>query len=398
MAIPLLQTFRVATYLAGRKLRGDKRYPLVLMLEPLFQCNLACAGCGKIDYPKEILQKRVSVEDALRAVDECGAPMVSIPGGEPLIHREMPQIVAGIVARKKFVYLCTNAILLAKHIDEYRPSPYLTFSIHLDGNRRRHDESVCQEGVFDKAVAAIRLARSKGFRVTINCTLFSGEEPREVADFFDEAMKLGIEGITVSPGYSYSHAPRQDVFLGRTASKLLFREIFKLGRTRKSGAGWAFNHSTLFLDFLAGNQSYQCTPWSMVTYNVFGWQRPCYLLSDEGYAPTFRSLIEDTEWEKYGVGRNPRCDNCMAHCGFEGTAVNDAFSHPIKALKAALRGPGISGPLAPELPISYVEGAGNSAAAGSAGAAVPEIVAISIADIKRVRRESQDGPRVAAQR
>ncbi|MGO9039530.1 MAG: adenosyl-hopene transferase HpnH, partial [Steroidobacteraceae bacterium] len=339
MAIPLLQTFRVATYLAGRKLRGDKRYPLVLMLEPLFQCNLACAGCGKIDYPKEILQKRVSVEDALRAVDECGAPMVSIPGGEPLIHREMPQIVAGIVARKKFVYLCTNAILLAKHIDEYRPSPYLTFSIHLDGNRQRHDESVCQEGVFDKAVAAIRLARSKGFRVTINCTLFNGEEPREVADFFDEAMMLGIEGITVSPGYSYSHAPRQDVFLGRTASKLLFREIFKLGRARKSGAGWAFNHSTLFLDFLAGNQSYQCTPWSMVTYNVFGWQRPCYLLSDEGYAPTFRSLIEDTEWEKYGVGRNPRCDNCMAHCGFEGTAVNDAFSHPIKALKAALGGP-----------------------------------------------------------
>jgi hopanoid biosynthesis associated radical SAM protein HpnH len=392
MAIPLLQTFRVATYLAGRKLRGDKRYPLVLMLEPLFQCNLACAGCGKIDYPKEILQKRVSVDDALRAVDECGAPMVSIPGGEPLIHREMPQIVAGIVARKKFVYLCTNAILLAKHIDDYRPSPYLTFSIHLDGNRQRHDESVCQEGVFDKAVAAIRLARSKGFRVTINCTLFSGEEPRDVADFFDEAMKLGIEGITVSPGYSYSHAPRQDVFLGRTASKQLFREIFKLRRTRKSGSGWTFNHSTLFLDFLAGNQSYQCTPWSMVTYNVFGWQRPCYLLSDEGYAPTFRSLIEDTEWAKYGVGRNPRCDNCMAHCGFEGTAVDDAFSHPLKALKTALMGPRVSGPMAPELSFDYVDGAGNTAAA------VPAIVSIPIADIQRVSREPQDGARVAAQR
>ena len=216
MAIPLLQMYRVAKYLAGRKLRGDKRYPLVLMLEPLFQCNLACAGCGKIDYPKEILQKRVSVEDALKAVDECGAPMVSIPGGEPLIHKEMPQIVAGIVARKKFVYLCTNAILLAKHIDEYQPSPYLTFSIHLDGNRERHDESVCQEGVFDKAVAAIRLARGKGFRVTINCTLFNGENPDHVAEFFDTAMSLGIEGITVSPGYSYHHAPRQDVFLGRT--------------------------------------------------------------------------------------------------------------------------------------------------------------------------------------
>ena len=277
--------YRVAKYLAGRKLRGDKRYPLVLMLEPLFQCNLACAGCGKIDYPKEILQKRVSVEDALHAVDECGAPIVSIPGGEPLIHKEMPQIVAGIVARKKFVYLCTNAILLAKHIDEYRPSPYLTFSIHLDGNRQRHDESVCQEGVFDKAVAAIELARSKGFRVTINCTLFNGENPDDVAEFFDTAMRLGIEGITVSPGYSYHHAPRQDVFLGRSASKQLFREIFKR-RRRASGSSWSFNHSGLFLDFLAGNQSYQCTPWSNPTYNVFGWQRPCYLLSDEGYAPT----------------------------------------------------------------------------------------------------------------
>ena len=227
MAIPFIQAYRVGRYIAGKKLRRVKRYPLVLMLEPLFQCNLACAGCGKIDYSKEILQKRLGVEEALRAVDECGAPMVSIPGGEPLIHKEMPQIVAGIVARKKFVYLCTNAILLPKHIDEYQPSPYLTFSIHLDGKRERHDESVCQEGVFDKAVAAIRLARSKGFRVTINCTLFSGENPEEVAEFFDEAMELGIEGIMVSPGYSYNHAPRQDVFLGRSASKRLFREIFK---------------------------------------------------------------------------------------------------------------------------------------------------------------------------
>src|SRR3979411_2698419 len=227
MAIPLLQMYKVARSIAGRKLRGDKRYPLVLMLEPLFQCNLACSGCGKIDYPKEILQKRVSVEDAMRAVDECGAPIVSSRGGEPLIHKEMPQIVAGIVAREKFVYLCTNAILLSKHIDEYRPSPYLTFSIHLDGNQRRHDESVCQEGVFDKAVAAIRLARGKGFRVTVNCTLFSGENADHVAAFFDEAMTLGIEGIMVSPGYSDHHAPSQAVFLGRSASKRLFREIFK---------------------------------------------------------------------------------------------------------------------------------------------------------------------------
>ena len=353
MGIPLIQQFKIASYLVGRKLRGDRRYPLVLMLEPLFQCNLACAGCGKIDYPKEILQKRVSVEDALKAVDDCGAPVVSIPGGEPLIHKDMPQIVAGIVARKKFVYLCTNAILLAKHIDQYRPSPYLTFSIHLDGSRERHDESVCMEGVYDKAVAAVRLARSRGFRVTINCTLFSGENPDEVAAFFDEAMTLGIEGITVSPGFSYEHAPRQDVFLGRSASKRLFREIFKRGRTPARRKAWQFNQSSLFLDFLAGNQSYQCTPWSNPTYNVFGWQRPCYLLTDEGYAPTYQSLIEDTDWDKYGVGRNPKCSNCMAHCGFEGTAVNDAFAHPLKALLTRLRGPRVGGPMAPDPALTF---------------------------------------------
>jgi hopanoid biosynthesis associated radical SAM protein HpnH len=384
LGVPLFQAYKVGRYIASQKLRGIKRYPLVLMLEPLFQCNLACAGCGKIDYPKETLQKRVSVEDAMRAVDECGAPMVSIPGGEPLIHKEMPQIVAGIVARKKFVYLCTNAILLSKHIDEYTPSKNLTYSIHLDGSRERHDESVCQEGVFDKAVAAIRLARSKGFRVTINCTLFSGENPDEVAAFFDEAMTLGIEGIMVSPGYSYHHAPRQDVFLGRSASKRLFREIFKRGRRESSGKGrsrtrWSFNHSALFLDFLAGNQDYQCTPWSTPTYNLFGWQRPCYLLTDEGYAPTFKSLMEDTEWEKYGVGRNPACDNCMAHCGFEGTAVDDAFSHPLKLLKTTLLGARTTGPMAPDLPILYSDGDRRP----RAGAAV---ATVAVADVKRSNR------------
>ncbi len=388
MGVPLIQAIKVGRYIASRKLRGVKRYPLVLMLEPLFQCNLACAGCGKIDYPKEILQKRVSVEDALRAVDECGAPMVSIPGGEPLIHKEMPQIVAGIVARKKFVYLCTNAILLSKHIHEYTPSPYLTFSIHLDGNRQRHDESVCQEGVFDKAVAAIRLARDKGFRVTINCTLFTGEDPDEVAAFFDEAMGLGIEGITVSPGYSYQHAPRQDVFLGRSASKRLFREIFKRGLRESSPRAhnrlrWRFNQSGLFLDFLAGNQAYQCTPWSNPTYNVFGWQRPCYLLTDEGYAPSFKSLMEDTDWDKYGVGRNPACDNCMAHCGFEGTAVDDTFSHPLKALKNFIRGPALSGPMAPDLPILYGDGE-RRARAGT-------VATVAVADVKRSTRAPEDG-------
>ncbi len=357
MAIPLLQMYRVGRYVLTRRLRGDKRYPLVLMLEPLFQCNLACAGCGKIDYPKEVLQQRMSVAAALRAVDECGAPIVSIAGGEPLIHHELPQIVAGIVSRKKFVYLCTNAILLPRHIDEYRPSPYLTLSLHLDGNRDRHDESVCQEGVFDKVIAAIRLARSRGFRVTVNCTLFNGADPQEVAEFFDTAMAQGIEGITVSPGYSYSHAPRQDVFLARTASKSLFREIFRRGRgrTRAGRRRWSFNHSALYLDFLAGNQTYQCTPWSNPTYNIFGWQRPCYLLADEGNADSYRALLEETQWERYGVGRNRRCDNCMAHCGYEGTAVSDALSHPLKALTVALRGPRLTGPMAADPPLQYAD-------------------------------------------
>jgi hopanoid biosynthesis associated radical SAM protein HpnH len=260
------------------------------------------------------------------------------------------------VARKKFVYLCTNAILLSRHLDEYRPSPYLTLSLHLDGDREHHDESVCQEGVYDKVIAALKTARARGFRVTVNCTLFNNANPDEVAEFFDVAMAQGIEGITVSPGYSYHHAPRQDVFLARNASKTLFREIFKRGRLRAGQRPWSFNHSGLFLDFLAGNQSYQCTPWSNPTYNIFGWQRPCYLLADEGNAQSFRSLMEETEWERYGVGRNPKCNNCMAHCGFEGTAVTDAVAHPLKAMKVSLRGPRLTGPMAPDLPVLYPEG------------------------------------------
>lgn len=361
MGIPAIQQYRVGRYILGKKLRGQAKYPLVLMLEPLFQCNLACAGCGKIDQTDEVLKQRMEVADALRAVDECDAPIVSIAGGEPLLHKELPRIVEGIVARKKFVYLCTNALLLVKRLKDYTPSPYLTFSIHLDGNRERHDESVCQPGVFDRAVAAIREIKDKGFRVTVNCTLFVGEDPKDVADFFDNATSLGVEGITVSPGYSYQHAPRQDVFIPRTESKQLFRDIFNLRKERASK--WEFNHSSLFLDFLAGNQTYQCTPWSNPTYNLFGWQKPCYLLVDEGYAPSYKSLMDDTDWDNYGTGRNRKCDNCMAHCGYEGTAVDDTFARPLKALKASLRGPNTHGPLAPELPITYSEEAAGQASA-----------------------------------
>ena len=261
----------------------------------------------------------------------------------------MKQIVDGYIERKKFVYLCTNAILLKKHIDEYTPSPYLTFSIHLDGNRERHDTSVCQEGVFDKAISVIKLAIEKGFRVTINCTLFQGESAEEVSEFMDMAMELGVEGVTISPGYSYERAPKQDVFLKKNETKQLFRNIFKLGK----GKNWAFNQSSLYLDFLAGNQTYQCTPWGNPTRNVFGWQKPCYLLVGEGYASSFKSLMEDTEWENYGTGINPKCTNCMVHCGYEATAVDDTFNSPLKAFKVFLKGPKTEGEMAPELPVMY---------------------------------------------
>ena len=351
MAVPLIQQYRVGRYILEQKLKRIKRYPLVLMLEPLFRCNLACAGCGKIDYPSEILNKRLSYEDCMKAVDECGAPMVSIAGGEPLIHKEMRQIVEGYIERKKFVYLCTNAILLDKHMDSYEPSKYLTFSIHLDGDKERHDASVCRTGVYDKCIAVIKKALGRGFRVTVNCTLFQGETADEVGQFMDNMMDLGVEGVTISPGYSYERAPKQDVFLKKTGSKQLFRDIFKVGKGKK----WRFNQSTLYLDFLAGNQTYHCTPWGNPTRNVFGWQKPCYLLVGEGYAKTFKELINDTEWKKYGTGVNPKCADCIVHSGYEATAVDDTFVNPLKALKVFLKGPKLKGSMAPEVPFYYDE-------------------------------------------
>jgi hopanoid biosynthesis associated radical SAM protein HpnH len=345
MSIPFKQKLSVGTYVLKQKLLGNKRYPLVLMLEPLFQCNLACAGCGKIDYPEDVLAKRLSVAECMEAVDECGAPVVSIPGGEPLLHKEMPEIVRGIVARKKFVYLCTNALLLKKRMDDYTPSPYLTFSVHLDGERERHDEAVCQEGVFDRAVEAIQLALARGFRVSVNCTLFDGETPERVAAFLDHVVELGVEATTISPGFSYERAPQQHVFLQRQATRQLFRDVFKLGTARRGARKWKLNHSSLYLDFLAGNQDYQCSPWGSPARNVFGWQKPCYLMADEGYATSFAELMEDTPWEKYGSSKHPKCAQCMAHCGYEPTAVNAVMANPLKAAWVALRGPRTEGPM-----------------------------------------------------
>jgi hopanoid biosynthesis associated radical SAM protein HpnH len=345
VAVPLIQQARVGAYVFKQRLAGVKKYPLVLMLEPLFKCNLACPGCGKIDYDKDILDKRLSLEECLDAVDECGAPIVSIPGGEPLIHKEIKQIVEGIVARKKFVYLCTNALLMQKRLDDFTPSPYLTFSVHLDGLEHHHDEAVAQKGTFKRAVAAIKEAKRRGFRVNVNCTLFNQMTAEECAEFFDFCTdELQVEGITVSPGYAYERAPSQEHFLNRGKTKELFRNIFRLKGDKK----WRFSQSTLFMDFLAGNQEYHCTPWGNPTRNIFGWQKPCYLLG-EGYAKTFKELMEDTEWDKYGTGNYEKCADCMVHCGYEPTAVMDTVKHPLRALKVFLKGIETEKPMAPEI-------------------------------------------------
>ena len=348
MTIPLLQKARVGAYIVRQELAGRQRYPLVLMLEPLFRCNLACAGCGKIDYPDEILNQRLSVAECLAAVDECGAPVVSIAGGEPLLHKEIDAVVDGIVARRKFVYLCTNALLMQKKLGLFRPSPYFCWSVHLDGDRETHDRSVCEDGVYERAIAAIRVAKARGFRVSINCTLFNNADPARVARFFDHVDELGVDGITVSPGYSYERAPDQTHFLTRERTKRLFREIFRRGR---GGRAWAFSQSSLFLDFLAGNREYRCTPWGNPTRNVFGWQRPCYLLG-EGYARSFRELMEETDWDAYGTGNYEKCADCMVHSGYEATAVRDAVRHPFAGLAVGVRGVRTDGAMAPEIALT----------------------------------------------
>jgi hopanoid biosynthesis associated radical SAM protein HpnH len=343
MTLPFFKEIKIGAYLLKQRLMGRERYPLVLMLEPLFRCNLACVGCGKIDYPDPILNKRLSVQECLDAVDECGAPMVAIPGGEPLIHREIGEIVKGIVARKKFVSLCTNALLLEKKLHLFEPSPYLFFSVHLDGMKEHHDKSVSQEGVFEKAVSAIKAAQAKGFTVNVNATIFDGHSAEDIAKFLDFAQSIGV-GVSISPGYAYERAPDQEHFLQRRKTKELFRKVFALGKGKK----WKLMHSSLFLDFLAGNREYHCTPWGMPTRNIFGWQKPCYLLG-EGYTKTFKELMETTEWDAYGTGRYEKCADCMAHCGYEPTAAHASMANPFQALWTAIRGVTTEGPMAPEI-------------------------------------------------
>jgi hopanoid biosynthesis associated radical SAM protein HpnH len=346
MSLPFSQIARIGAYTVRQHLKGG-RYPLVLMLEPLLRCNLACAGCGKIDYPDPILNQRLSYDQCMAAIDECGAPAVSIAGGEPLLHKDMPRIVEGYLAKKKFVILCTNAMLLKKKIDDYRPDPAFTWSIHLDGDQAMHDHSVCQEGVYAVALEAIELAKERGFRVQVNCTVFDGADPARLAGFFDLMTSKGVE-VTISPGYAYERAPDQAHFLNRQKTRQFFREVFSRGQ---GGKTWKFTNSPLFLDFLAGNQTYECTPWSMPLRTVFGWQKPCYLIG-EGYVATFTELMEGTDWDQYGVGRYEKCADCMVHCGFEGTAVTDSIRHPLKLMGIGRKGVRTTGPMAADIDLS----------------------------------------------
>ncbi|MFA5968719.1 MAG: adenosyl-hopene transferase HpnH [Sphingomonas sp.] len=347
MSLPLSPLVRIGTHILKQHVKGGK-YPLVLMLEPLLRCNLACPGCGKIDYPDAILNQRLSYDQCMDAIDECGAPAVSIAGGEPLLHRDMPRIVKGYIAKKKFVILCTNALLLKKKIDDYAPSPYFTWSIHLDGDKGMHDHAVDQDGTYEVAIEAIELAKAKGFRVQVNCTVFDGASSERLAGFFDEMKKRDVE-ITISPGYSYERAADQEHFLTRERTKNFFRDVFKRGN---GGKAWTFTNSPLFLDFLAGNQTYECTPWSMPLRTVFGWQKPCYLVG-EGYVETFAELMEGTDWDQYGVGKYEKCSNCMVHCGFEGTAATDSIRHPMKMFKIGRNGIRTEGPMAPDIDLSH---------------------------------------------
>jgi hopanoid biosynthesis associated radical SAM protein HpnH len=332
MPVPARQSIRIGTYIMRQRLARRRRFPLLVELEPLYQCNLACAGCGKIQQPDDLLRRRMPVEDAIAAIEESGAPMVSIAGGEPLIHPDIHLIASELIKRRKYVFLCTNALLMEKKMDLFKPSQYFAWAVHIDGLRERHDESVCRDGVFDKAVAAIAEAKRRGFRVTTNTTFFTNDSPatvRRVLDFLND--ELEVDAMMISPAYAYEKAPDQDHFLGVTQTRKLFSEAFADGRRRR----WRLNHSPLFLDFLEGKADFDCTAWAIPSYSLLGWQRPCYLMAD-GYVKTYRELVEETDWELYGRGKDERCDNCMAHCGYEPSAVL-ATSRSLRQSLRALR-------------------------------------------------------------
>ena len=330
MGLPLHLSVKLGTHLMKMKLRGVEKFPMIVEVEPLFACNLKCAGCGKIQQPHTILKQRMPVEQAVAAVEECGAPMVSLAGGEPLMHPQIHEMVNELVKRKKFVVLCTNAVLLTKHLHKFTPSKNFAWMVHIDGLRERHDESVSKEGVFDQAVEGIKAAKAAGFQVYTNSTFFNSDSPQTVIDVLSYLNdELKVDRMEISPGYAYEKAPDQDGFLGVEQTRSLFSEAFAGGNRKK----WRLNHSQLFLDFLEGKRDFACTPWGVPSYSLLGWQRPCYLLAD-GYAKTYAELLETTDWEAFGRGKDPRCANCMAHCGYEPSAVLATMGSLKESLRA----------------------------------------------------------------
>jgi hopanoid biosynthesis associated radical SAM protein HpnH len=332
MTVDIRYAVRVGSYVAKQKIKRNKHFPIVLELEPLFACNLACTGCGKIQHPASVLKQRMTVEDAIAAVEECGAPVVAIAGGEPLMHPKLHEIVAELVKRKKFVLLCTNGLLLPKKIDNFTPSPYFTWIVHIDGLRERHDLVTDRQGTFDQAIDAIKLAQSKGFTVGTNSTFFNNDSPQDVIDVLDHLNDVvGVDQMQISPAYAYEKAPDQDHFLGVEETRAMFSKAFAGGNRKK----WRLNHSPIFLDFLEGKTELDCTAWGIPSYSLFGWQRPCYLMND-GYASTYKELVEETDWDAYGRGKDPRCENCMAHCGYEPSAVLATTSSLRESIRAAV--------------------------------------------------------------
>ncbi|HEY0558684.1 MAG TPA: adenosyl-hopene transferase HpnH [Frankiaceae bacterium] len=331
MSMPLRQNVRLGTYLFKQKLLRNEKFPLLVELEPLFACNLKCAGCGKIAQPASLLKQRMPVEQAIAAIEESGAPMVSIAGGEPLMHPQIDEIVRQLLDRNKIVFLCTNAVLLPKHLHKFKPHRNFAWMVHIDGLRERHDESVNKDGVFDQAVAAIKQAQAAGFRVNTNTTFFNTDSPQDVIDVLDYLNDdLGVDNMQISPGYAYEKAPDQEHWLGVEETRELFKKAFDDGRRKK----WRLNHSPIFLDFLEGKRDLNCTAWAIPSYSLLGWQKPCYLL-DDGYAKTYKELIEETDWDSYGRGKDDRCANCMAHCGYEPSAVLATTSSLRESIRAA---------------------------------------------------------------
>ena len=329
MSRPLKLDLHVARYLMANKARRKKRFPFVTMLEPLELCNLACVGCGRVREYRDVMDRKLTVDQCLAAVRESGAPIVSVSGGEPLLHPQIGEIVRALRDDGRFMYFCTNGLLLEESLDQFEPSEQLCFVVHLDGTQAVHDAVTGRPGTFDTAVSAIRAAIARGHRVCTNTTLFHGTDVDDVLRLFRQLTAMNIEGLMVSPGYAYKDAPDQELFLERQESINVFRRVLDPAH------GFPFYNNPLYLDFLRGERTFDCAAWTTVTYTVLGWRLPCYTIADR-HVDSVEELYADDLWQHYGPGRDKRCANCMMHSSFEGASILDAFRHPSSLIRLAV--------------------------------------------------------------